>query len=131
MESYKKRQMSFIFKLLIVSGVLFGAHTYALIQFASEVDFYYPLWQIYGFHFIVTLLFFTIINYKFTSGQKNIINLFMILTFSKIALSVVFLLPFLLSDFEKTQPDFINFFIPYFLYLFFEVYGITKFLQKA
>ncbi|WP_111683164.1 hypothetical protein [Winogradskyella tangerina] len=131
MSTFKKRQLSFILKLLIVSGILFGAHSYVLYQFASSVEFFFPLWQIYAFHFVVTLLFFSIINYRFAAGQKNIINLFMILTFSKIALSIIFLLPFLLSDFENTQPDFLNFFVPYFLYLFFEVYAISKFLQKA
>ena len=35
-----------------------------------------------------------------------------------------------LSDFEDKQPDVFNFFIPYFLFLFFEVYSLTRFLQK-
>jgi hypothetical protein len=45
--------------------------------------------------------------------------------------AILFLLPLLLSDFENKQPDVFNFFIPYFLYLFFEVYSVTKFLQKT
>jgi hypothetical protein len=45
-------------------------------------------------------------------------------------LAIMFLLPILLSDFENKQPDVFNFFIPYFLFLFFEVFALTRFLQK-
>lgn len=37
----------------------------------------------------------------------------------------------MLSDFVKKQPDVFNFFIPYFIYLFLEVFYVTKFLQKS
>ena len=80
---------------------------------------------------MVTALFYTIINYRFSTGKTNVFNVFMILTFLKMIFAILFLLPVLLSDFENKQPDVFNFFIPYFMYLFFEVYALTKFLQKA
>jgi len=51
-------------------------------------------------------------------------------TLLKMILAIVFLLPVFLSETENKQPDVFNFFIPYFLYLFFEVYSLTTFLQK-
>ncbi|WP_299524271.1 hypothetical protein [Winogradskyella sp.] len=130
MQAFKKRQTSFILQLLGISGILFAIHSYLLHHFASEMDFFFPVWQIYGFHFIITLILYTVINYRYSSGKTDIFNVFMIMTFSKMVLAVLFLLPLILSDVENKQPDVFNFFIPYFLYLFFEVFALTKFLQK-
>ena len=131
MEGFKKRQITFLIQLVLVTVVLFGIHAYLLYYFATETEFFFPVWHIYVFHIIITAAFYSVINYKFSTGKKDIFNLFMILTFLKMILAVLFLLPLLLSDFENKQPDVFNFFIPYFLYLFFEVYTLTKFLNKA
>ena len=130
MEAFKKRQVSFLLQLIGISAVLFGIHSYLLHHFAIEVTFFFPVWQVYAFHFIITLILYTIINYRYSSGKTDIFNVFMIMTFVKMALAIVFLLPLILSDFENKQPDVFNFFIPYFLFLFFEVFALTKFLQK-
>ncbi|MCA0131324.1 hypothetical protein [Winogradskyella alexanderae] len=130
MEEFKKRQTLFLLQLIAVTAVLFGIHSYLLHYFAKEVLFFFPVWQIYAFHVVITLLFYSIINYRYSSGKKEIFNLFMVLTFMKMFVAILFLLPLLLSDFENKQPDVFNFFIPYFLYLFFEVFTITRFLQK-
>lgn len=131
MEAFKKRQISFLLQLVAVTAILLGLHTYLLSYFAEQIEFFFPVWHIYMFHVLVTAIFYTIINYRFSSGKTNIFNLFMGLTFLKMILAILFLLPLLLSDFENKQPDVFNFFIPYFLFLFFEVYALTKFLQKT
>ena len=131
MEGFKKRQVTFLIQLFGVTIVLLGIHSYLLHYFAPDTEFFFPVWHIYVFHIIITAAFYSVINYKFSTGKKDIFNLFMILTFLKMILAVLFLLPLLLSDFENKQPDVFNFFIPYFLYLFFEVYTLTKFLNKA
>ncbi|PTM06952.1 MAG: hypothetical protein DA407_11070 [Bacteroidetes bacterium] len=130
MEDFKKRQITFLLQLVGVTGLLLAMHGYLLYYFAKETTFFFPIWQIYIFHLIITLALYTIINYRFSSGKTDIFNLFMVMTFFKMALAIMFLLPLLLSDFENKQPDVFNFFIPYFLYLFFEVFTLTKFLQK-
>ncbi|MFP4844615.1 hypothetical protein [Winogradskyella sp. PE311] len=131
MEDFKKRQITFLLQLVGFSILLFAIHSYLLYYFASAILFFFPTWQIYTFHIIVTLAFYSLINYKFSNGKKDIFNLFMVMTFLKMILAILFLLPLLLSDYENKQPDVFNFFIAYFLYLFFEVFAITKFLQKA
>ena len=130
-EIFKKRQTSFVIKLLIVSGLLFGIHSYLLHYFAGDTAFFFPVWQVYAFHIIVTFLLFTVINYKYSKGNTQIFNTFMVSTFLKMILAILFLLPLLLSDFENKQLDVFNFFIPYFLFLFFEVYTLTAFLSKS
>lgn len=113
-----------------MSLVLYGIHSYLLTYFGADLKLFFPVWQIYVFHFSVTTLLYTVVNYKFSTGKTDIFVLFMGSTFVKMFLSILFLLPIILSDFEKKQPDIFNFFIPYFIYLAFEVYSITKFLQK-
>jgi hypothetical protein len=130
MGDFKKRQILFLLQLIGVSVLLFAIHSYLLYHFGKEITLFFPIWQIYTFHLIITLVLYTIINYRFSSGKKDIFNLFMVMTFFKMALAILFLLPLILSDFENKQPDVFNFFIPYFLYLFFEVFALTKFLQK-
>lgn len=130
MKEFKKRQLAFLLQLIGITAVLFAIHSYLLYHFAQDLKLYFPVWQIYTFHLIVTLAMYTAINYRYSSGKKDIFNLFMILTFLKMALAIIFLLPLILSIFENKQPDVFNFFIPYFLYLFFEVFALTKFLQK-
>lgn len=131
MEEFKKRQIVFLLQLIGASVLLFAIHSYLLYHFAKDIAFFFPLWQIYTFHLIITLILYTIINYRFSSGKKDIFNLFMVMTFFKMVLAILFLLPLILSDLVNKQPDVFNFFIPYFLYLFFEVFAITKFLQKS
>ena len=131
MEEFKKRQLWFLLQLIGVSVLLFAVHSYLFYYFAKEVTLFFPLWQIYTFHLVVTLVIYTIINYKFHTGKRYIFNLFLVTTLFKMVLAILFLLPLILSDFENKQPDVFNFFIPYFVYLFFEVFALSKFLQKS
>lgn len=130
MEDFKKRQYGFLIQLIILTIVLIGLHSFIIHYFFNDVNFFYPLWQIYIFHLVITAILYTLVNYKYSTGDKSIFNLFTGLTLLKMVLSVVFLLPLLLSNIEGKQPDVMNFFAPYFIYLFFEVYSLTIFLQK-
>lgn len=127
---FKSRQLSFLLQNVAVTLILLGIHSYLLSHFAESTNFIIPIWQIYVFHFAVTTLLYSVINYQYSRGKTEIFNLFMGFTFLKMILSIVFLLPVLLSDSDNKQPEVFNFFIPYFLYLFFEVYSLTSFLQK-
>lgn len=131
MEIFKKRQFSFLLQLISLTIVVLGIHSYLLSYFTKSIIFFFPVWHIYVFHAMVTASFYTIINYQFSKGKKNVFNLFLGLTLFKMLLAILFLLPLILSDFENKQHDVFSFFIPYFLYLFFEVFSVTKFLQKS
>lgn len=129
-QTFKSRQISFIIQNVVFTIFLFLAHRYLLSYFAENRSFFFPVWQIYMFHFIITTALYTIINYKYSKGNTDIFNTFMLSTFLKMVLAILFLLPLLLSEMDNKQPDVFNFFIPYFLYLFFEVFSLTKFLNK-
>jgi uncharacterized membrane protein YcgQ (UPF0703/DUF1980 family) len=128
--AFKTREFTFLIQNVIFTLVLFAIHSYLLAHLAENIHFIIPLWQIYIFHFVVTTLLYTVINYKYSKGKTEIFNTFMGFTLLKMVLAILFLLPVFLSETENKQPDVFNFFIPYFLFLFFEVYSLTSFLQK-
>jgi CDP-diglyceride synthetase len=123
---FKKRQASFLIQIAMLTIVLLGAHYYILHYFAKDINLFFPLWQVYLFQIVVTVFLYTVVNYKYTSKNTDIFKFFMIATFLKMALAMI-----LSKTFENKQADVFNFFIPYFIYLFFEVFSLTKFLQKA
>ena len=129
MNTLSNTQVEFIVQLIFISLVLFGVHSYLAHYFLHTSALFFPLWHIYPFHFFVTIILFSVLNYKYKSGQKNIFNLFMGLTLLKMILAVLFLLPLLVSDFEYKQADVFNFFIPYFLFLSFEIFSVLKILK--
>lgn len=129
MNTLSNTQVEFIVQLIFISLVLFGVHSYLAHYFLHTTALFFPLWHIYLFHFFVTIILFSVLNYKYKSGQKNIFNLFMGLTLLKMILAVLFLLPLLVSDFEYKQADVFNFFIPYFLFLSFEIFSVLKILK--
>jgi len=126
---FKKRQLDFLIKIILFSGLAYGIHSYLFHYFVAK-ELFFPIWQIYLFLFIVTLLIFTSINYRYSNGTTTIFNLFLGATILKMFLAIFFLLPLLLSAIENKKIDVLNFFIPYFLFLFFEVFTINTFLQK-
>jgi len=129
MNTFSNTQVEFIVQLIFISLVLFGVHSYLAHYFLHTTALFFPLWHIYLFHFFVTIILFSVLNYKYKSGQKNIFNFFMGLTLLKMILAVLFLLPLLVSDFEYKQADVFNFFIPYFLFLSFEIFSVLKSLK--
>lgn len=126
---FKKRQGSFLLGLLLFAIVLFAVHSYILHYFVHAV-FFFPLWQIYVFHCFVTIVIYTIINYRHANGNEQIFTVFMGSTLAKMIIALIFLLPLILSDLEDKRPDVFNFFIPYFLFLAFEIYFITDLLKN-
>ncbi|CAI8307478.1 MAG: Uncharacterised protein [Flavobacterium sp. SCGC AAA160-P02] len=118
----------FVAQLLLFSLALFGIHHYILIQFFTG-ELVIPLWLIYVFNALLVLIVFTALKKR--SKNKNIVNVFLILTAIKMALVVVLLLPLFLNKSDHTKVEVFNFFIPYFVFLAFEIFSVNKFLQKG
>lgn len=127
---FLNRQFKFIAILCAISVILIGIHYYIYAYFINQIEFKLPLWTVYTFHFVVVLIVYSVINYKYASGKTEIFNTFMVLTFLKMILAVLFLLPVLLSETENKAADVLNFFIPYFIYLGLEVWTVTNFLRE-
>lgn len=127
---FKKREGAFLVLLSLFTVLLFAVHWYISHHFFSAKELILSLYTIYAFHFLTVLIVYTVVNYRFSSGKKEIFPLFMGATLFKMILCLVFLLPVLLNPNENATLEVFNFFIPYFLYLAFEIVTITRFLKE-
>jgi len=125
-----KSILNLVLKLLGFSIALFGVHYYIISQLSVR-ELVLPLWVIYAFNAIMVFIVFSIIKHYSKGEGKNMLNVFLILTIVKMALAVVLLLPLFLKKSDHTQLEVFNFFIPYFLFLTFEIFSLNKFLQKS
>lgn len=122
---------AFSIQFLLVFVALFVLHSYLWSYVGTDIETTLPLWQIYVFQGIIIFAIYTWIAYQYSKGKKEVFNYFMLGTFIKMILAIVFLIPVFLSDLEGKRPDVINFFIPYFIFLAFEVYVITRLINKS
>ncbi len=124
-----KETINFAVNLLLFAALLFGVHFYIISQF-FDGNLYFPIFTIYIFNAVLVFGVFLILNYKATQGSDKMYQLFLGLTVLKMILAIVFLLPLFFGKSEHSQLEVINFFIPYFLFLIFEIFSLNKFLQK-
>lgn len=120
----------FLIKLLGFSAVLFFVHYYLLSQFFTG-QLYFDLWTVYLFNAVMVLVVYMTLRYYYANKPEHVLRTFLLLTILKMGLVVVFLIPLFLKKSAHTQLEIFNFFIPYFLYLIFEIMALTKFLQKS
>jgi len=125
-----KETLSFIARLVLFAIVLFGIHFYILSQF-FEGQLHFPLWTIYAFNAVLVFIVYSVLRFKAGQSSDKMYQLFLGLTIAKMALAIVFLLPLFFGKSEHSQLEVINFFIPYFLFLGFEIFNLNKFLQKS
>jgi len=125
-----KSTLNFILKLISFSVVLFGIHYYILSQLFEE-KLSIPLWLIYIFNALMVFVVISALEYQSKDKSKNLLNLFLILTAIKMALILVLLIPLFLKKSEHMQLEVFNFFIPYFLFLIFEIFSLNKLFQKS
>lgn len=120
----------FLLKWIGFTVLLCGVHYYIFEIFLSDISLYFPIWTIYLFNAGLVLLVFLIVRFQMARGYTKTYNLFLILTISKMALAIVFLLPLFAGKSENTIIDVVNFFIPYFLFLGFEIFQLNIFFKK-
>ena len=121
---------SFLIKLIGFGAILFGIHTYLLANF-FEGELKFPIWSIYVFHIVTVCAVFLIVRDQSKKKSQKIFQAFLILTIVKMVLAIIFLSPLFFNEYKHTQLEVINFFIPYFLFLGFEIFSLNSFLQKS
>jgi len=130
LDNFLKRELKFGLFLFFFTLLLFGVHWYVDFYFVEEISYIIPLYFIYIFNFITVLIVYTLINYKYEKDQSQVFVYFMAATLVKMILAIVFLLPVLLGETEHAKTEVLNFFIPYFIYLGYEVVSISGLLSK-
>ncbi|MBP4141215.1 hypothetical protein MW871_01340 [Flavobacterium sp. I-SCBP12n] len=112
------------------SIVLFILQYYLIETFFKNISFYYSTWSIYVFHLVVTLLSYSFLLFVNKTFADKTGFAFMGFSLIKMMASIVFLIPLLQSDLKSQIPDVSAFFIPYFLFLFFETFFAVRLISK-
>lgn len=126
----KKDFQNFFIGLIGFTVFLYAVHYYITYLFFSETTLYFPIWTIYLFNFLLVAIVYSIIRFKDNKGKMNAFTLFLLLTFAKMGLAIVFLLPIFTGTIEDKTIEVMNFFIPYFFFLSFEVFSLYSFLKN-
>ena len=122
-----KDLINYTITLLVFTILLLGVHIYISHLFFSKNMLYLHIWGIYVFHFFLVAFVFFTIRLK---QNTNSFTLFLVLTIVKMVLSILFLLPIIMGKSEEKVLEIMNFFIPYFFYLTFEIFYINNYLKK-
>lgn len=100
--------------------VLFFIQYYTVESFFKNSIFFYSIWSIYVFHLVITLCSYSFLIFVNKTFPEKTGFAFMGFSLIKMMAAIVFLIPLLQSDLKSQVPDVSAFFIPYFLFLFFE-----------
>ncbi len=125
-----QKSFSFLAYIIPFTVVLFLTQNYLINSVFNQIPFFYSTWIIYLFHVLITIgsyLFLLFVNKTF---PDNTGFAFMGFSLVKMMAAVVFLLPLLQSEVKSQIPDVAAFFIPYFLYLFFETFFAIRLINK-
>lgn len=125
-----KDLLNFFLKLTGFTLLLFAVHFYVFYLFFPETDLYFPLWGIYAFNAVLVFIVYSFISYKTAKRNQKIYNLFLMLTMAKMALAIIFLLPLFVGKSAHQVTEVVNFFIPYFCFLAFEIFSFNKFFKS-
>lgn len=126
-----KKEIKHLLKYLLgLTILLFVAQYLFQKNIFDSITFYYNTSTIYFFHFTITfLILLSLIAVKNIFFEKTGFA-FMALSLLKMLASVIFLLPLIQSEKINYIPDVIAFFVPYFLFLFFEIFYSIKLLNS-
>jgi|SRR5690554_6228453 len=116
---------------LSLSAIFYLIQNKIIERLEDKYTFFYSVFNIYIFHFLVTLVILSII-YLVSKKAPNFVGYtFMGSILFKMAAAVIFLIPLIkIEDFSKV-PDFVSFFAPYFIFLFFEIAITLQFLKRS
>ncbi len=122
--------LDFLKYFLPFLAILFTAQYFVTNQFLANTPFFYSVWSIYIFHAFSVISVFAalvVVNniYKEYTGFA-----FMGATFLQMMAAVVFLIPLIKAKVADPVPDIGAFFIPYFLFLFFETIFAIKIINS-
>lgn len=119
----------FLGLLFFFAAIFFAIHYYIEANFFANA-FFYEIWQIYVFLVSATVITVILVGYVQKVFPDKTGFTFMGLSLIKMAAAIVFFIPLLESEVEDRTGDILNFFIPYFLFLIFEVIYLVRLINR-
>ncbi len=125
----KQQLLKFAYRLLPFTIILFFVQYLITAFLLGDMDLYYPVYAIYLFHFLATLIIYIILILIYNNFQDKTGFAFMGASLLKMLAAVLFLLPMLLNNSSNPFANLLSFFIPYFLFLIFETFYAVKLIN--
>ncbi len=117
--------------LILLTTILYFIQNMVIGSLKDTYDFYYSVSKIYIFHFTITFIILSVLYLISKKAPQFIGYTFMGFILFKMIATVVFLIPLIKLEGISKIPDFISFFAPYFVYLFFEIMITLALLKRS
>lgn len=113
------------------SIALFAAQYFAMQSLSETTNFFYQAWSIYTFNIVATFLVYLFLIFVHKSFKEYTGFAFLGACLFRMMAAVVFLIPLIKAGVKDPIIDISTFFIPYFLFLFFETYFAIRLINKG
>lgn len=117
--------------LILLTAIFFFIQNLIIGSLEDTYEFFYPVFKIYIFHLIIAFIILSVLYLVSKKAPQYIGYTFMGFILFKMIATIVFLIPLIKLEGVSKIPDFISFFAPYFLYLFFEIVITLKLLKRS
>lgn len=124
------RMLSFLKYFIPFSLLLFIVQYWITEMLTKNRELYNSIWSIYAFHVISTLVVYLFLLFVHKNFSDKTGFAFLAGSVLKMMACVVFLIPLIQSDVKDPVGDIAAFFIPYFLFLFFETFFAVRLINK-
>ena len=125
------RVVDFLKFFVPFSIVLFAAQYFAMQSLAERLDFFYQPWSIYTFNIVATFLVYLFLIFVNNNFKDYTGFAFLGASLFRMMAAIVFLIPLIKAGVKDPIVDVSAFFIPYFLFLFFETYFAIRLINKG
>ena len=125
------RVVDFLRFFVPFSIVLFAAQYFAMQSLSERLDLFYQPWSIYTFNIVATFLVYLFLIFVNNNFKDYTGFAFLGASLFRMMAAVVFLIPLIKAGVKDPIVDVSAFFIPYFLFLFFETYFAIRLINKA
>jgi hypothetical protein len=112
---------TFLVQISLLTIAFFFVHYTIINLFFNDQVTIYEILKIYAFLFVTVVAFVYLLTEQSKKNSEKILQTFLLLSMAKMILIFVFLLPLFIGKVVNLKLAVANFFIPYFLYLIFEI----------
>lgn len=112
---------TFLIQIILLTIAFLFVHYTIINLFFKDLSSIFEISKIYIFLVVTVIAFVYLLTEQSKKNNKKILQTFLLLSMAKMILIVVFLLPLFLGKVIHLKLAVANFFIPYFLYLIFEI----------
>ena len=125
------RVVDFLKFFVPFSIVLFATQYFVMQSLSESLDFFYKPWNIYTFNIVATFLVYLFLIFVNNNFPTYTGFAFLGASLFRMMAAVVFLIPLIKAGVKDPIVDVSAFFIPYFLFLFFETYFAIRLINKG